>query len=142
MAVVAAASLGKKLEWHNGTAFEEILGLTEINVDYGSRTLIETSDLATALTAPQPVVAGLRGPVSITATGKWDKNDLVHARLLSEFKAGGPARQVKYTRSDATPSTATWATAIIESLSEPGGTKDSLATFSITIRAFGTETEA
>lgn len=137
----AVASLAKKLGWHNGTSFADITGLTEINVDYGTRALLDSSDLATALSAAQPVVPGLRGPVTITATGKWDKDDVVHAALLADYKAG-TKRQVKYTRSDATPSTAEWAEAYIESLTEPTGTKDSLAMFSLTIRAFGTETEA
>lgn len=138
MAVTKRAARGSKLEWHNGTAFVQVLDLEEITVDYGTRDFEPGTDLNTPLSAPQPQVPKLRGPVTITARGWLDSGDTVHQAISNDFKAG-TKRQVRLTRANA--STATWAEAFISQISEPKS-KDGKEEFSFTILAFGTETEA
>lgn len=142
MAPIPNKNLARKVGWHNGTAFQDVLGLVDApNVNWGDRQTIDTGDLATAVTAPEPQAGALRGPVIVSFVIKFDKDDTVHAALLADFKAG-TERQVQVTRSDATPSTSSWDKALIKSFVEQGGSKDGLALAAVTIAAWGTEAEA
>ena len=142
MPPTAALSLGKKLEWANAVpTLVQVEGLVSLEISYGDRAVIDASDLGTVKTATQPKLYGLRDADKISFRGKWDKDDTVHAALLADFKAATP-RQVRYTRTDATPSTATWTTGVVTSFQEPDGTKDSPAMFSGVITCDGAPTEA
>jgi len=65
----------------------------------------------------------------------------VHAAMLADWKAG-TSRACVYTRTDATPSTATWADAVITSFQEPDDTPGATAQFGGTITCNGDPTEA
>jgi len=134
MANVPAKSLGKTLSW----AAAVILGVLSIDIQYGKRKSIPVGDLATALSATEPQLFGLRDPDIISLRMLWDKDDTTQAALLAAFKAATSAAVV-YTRTDATPSTETWSAAVVTDFQEPQGDKDSpaIATCQITCNVVG-----
>jgi hypothetical protein len=140
MAVAPVSTKGRKFEWYNGTAFVQILGLDNVDVDEGERTLLPSDDLETALGVAQPQVVGLRGPATITISGKYDQDDTDQAAFKADYIAG-TERQAKITRTDATPSTKTWAKAVVRSFQEPGE-KNTIQKFSAVIQVWSTETLA
>jgi len=138
---MAVKSLGKKLEWANAVpTLVEVTGLRSLEIDHGEREVIDASHLGTLVTAAKPVLFGLRSGAKITFRGHWDKDDVVHAALLADWKANTP-RQVRYTRTDAAPASAeTWATGVITSFQEPDGTPGSTAQFGGVITCDGDPT--
>lgn len=141
MPPTAYKKLATKLEWHNGATFAEVLGLERVGVEYGDRTVIDAADLATAVSSVRPKLFGLREPDKITGQIKFDKDDTVHAAMLADFEAG-TSRQVRLTRTDATPSTRTYSAAVIVAFSEPEEGVDGKAMVSFTIQCNSAGTEA